>query len=594
VVNSSKNKSKRELRSILFADVAGYTRLMQNDEEATHAAIVELVELFEKGCQEFDGEILEIRGDGIFSLFASAINSVRFADKIQDAIAEYNNNFKDNRKILFRIGIHLGDVIKDSEFHYGDNVNIAARIEGLADPGGICITGSVYQQVKNSGHFGYENLGLRQLKNIQESIEVFRITKDKNTAMRVASTRKPGILMPNAKEFQELSVRPSVVVLPFKNINGNPDFEYFSDGITEDIITNLSKFHNLFVISRSSSFAYKNKLLPAKIIGAELGVRYIADGSVQTAGNRVRISVQLVDTDKDQTLWSEHYDRMLEDIFDIQDEISAIICNATSVKISAEEKSRLKLILPNDFEAYDNVLKGQQNVFRYTKQDMRQARKLYETAAKLDPRYSRALASIAKTLNFEWLFSWADESVDTLSQALNIAKEAVLLDEGDARGHAGVGFVSLYQKQHAASINAYQRALKLNPNDADVIADLADTYSHAGRSKESLELFRKAMHLNPFYPDDYLWCLGGSYYNLKQYDDAINVVEQMNNPTEGSRILSASYAQLGKLEQARIYAQKTLEAHPNFSLDNWQKMQPDKYAEETLHFIEGLRKAGHT
>ncbi len=588
------NKIKRELRSILFADVVGYTRLMQDDEEATHASIVELVDLFTKGCKGFDGEILEIRGDGIMALFASAINSVRFADKIQDVVSEYNSKVEEGRRIRFRIGVHLGDVIRDAEYHYGDSVNIAARIEGLADPGGVCISSSVYQQVRNSGHFGYENLGPQRLKNLKESIEVFRITKDTNTAMRLASSRKLGIAMPEARENRELEVRPSIAVLPFKNINGNPDFEYFSDGITEDVITNLSRFHNLFVISRSSSFAYKNRLLSAKQIGTELGVRYITDGSVRTAGNRVRISIQLVDTDKDQTLWTEHYDRLLDDIFEIQDEISAIICNATSVKISAEETSRLKLILPRDLEAYDNVLKGQQSVFRYTKQEMRMARELYEAAAKLDPRYGRALASIAKTLNFEWLFSWADESEDTLSQALVIAKEAVLLDESDARGHAGVGFVSLYQKKHDASINAYQRALKLNPNDADVIADLAETYSHAGRSEESLELFRKAMHLNPFYPDDYLWCLGGSYYNLKRYEDAINVVEQMNNPTEGSRILAASYAQLGNLEKARIYARSTLEAHPNFSLDQWQKMLPDKYTDETLHFVEGLRKAGHT
>jgi len=262
------------------------------------------------------------------------------------------------------------------------------------------------------------------------------------------------------------------------------------------------------------------------------------------------------------------------------------------VRISAEENTRMKQLLPNDFEAYSNVLKGQQRVFRYTREDMRQARKLYETASNLDPRYSRALASIAQTLNFEWLFSWADESEDTLAHALDIAMQAVSLDEGDARGHAGVGFVSLYQKRHDASINAYQRALQLNPNDADVISNLGDTLAHAGRSGEAVELLSKAMHLNPFYPDEYLWNLGGAHYNLKQYREALNSVEQMNNPTEGSRILAASYGQLGQLENARMYAQKTLEAHPDFSLDQWQSMMPDKYSDDALHFVEGLRKAG--
>ena len=594
MADAGSSKNKRELKSILFADVAGYTRLMQDDEEATHLAVTELVDLFATGCKEFDGEILQVRGDGIFALFASAVNSVRFASKTQDIVEEYNKNFEDDRKIRFRIGIHLGDVVKDVRFHFGDSVNIAARIEGLADTGGVCISSAVYQQVKNSEKFSYENLGPQQLKNIRESIEVFRVVKDTNTALRVASPRKLVATTPGAAEKENLSVRPSVAVLPFRNTNGNPEFEYFSDGITEDVINNLSKFHNLFVISRSSSFTYKNKSLPAKQIGAELGVRYIADGSVRTAGNRVRISVQLVDTDKDQTLWTEQYDRILDDIFEVQDEISAIICNVTSVKISTEENLRLKRMLPNNLEAYDNVLKGQQRVFRYTREDMRQARKLYETAVNLDPRYARALAAIAQTLNFEWLFSWADESEDTLDHALSIAKEAVSIDEGDARGHAGVGFVTLYQKNHAASINAYQRALQLNPNDADVISELGDTYSHAGRAAEAVELLKKAMHLNPFYPDEYLWNLGGAHYILKDYRHAIDTIEQMNNPTEGSRILAASHAQLGQMEKARMYARKTMLAHPDFSLDQWQKMMPDKFSQDSAHFVEGLRKAGLT
>jgi tetratricopeptide (TPR) repeat protein len=237
-------------------------------------------------------------------------------------------------------------------------------------------------------------------------------------------------------------------------------------------------------------------------------------------------------------------------------------------------------------------LKGQQHIYRYTREDLKQARNFYDTAIQLDPHYARALSSIAQTINLEWLFSWSENSDDTLEYALSLARKAVSLDEGDARGHARVGFVSLYQKKHEASINAYQRALQLNPNDAEVMSDLADTYTHSGRSDEAVELIKKAMHLNPFYPDEYLWIMGGAYYTLKQYQDAINVAEQMNNPTEGSRILAASYAQLGQLDLARDYARKTLAAHPDFSLERWSKMLPDKYPEDTAHIIEGLRKAG--
>jgi adenylate cyclase len=592
VLENESDKDQRQLKSIVFADVAGYTRLMQENEVTTQRGVSELTALFDEACREFGGEMLEIRGDGIFALFKSAVNSVLFANTIQERIAAYNEKYEDDRKIHFRIGIHLGDVLQDEKFHFGDSVNIASRIEGIADPGGICISSAVYQQVKNAGELGYENLGLHQLKNIREAIEIFRVTSDTNTAMRVSSPRKQLFEKPKTEESHE--VRPSVAVLPFKNISGGPDFDYFSDGVTEDIITNLSKFHNLFVISRGSSFVYKDRNLPAKQIGQELDVRYIAEGSVRTSGNRMRISVQLVDTETDQTLWTERYDRNLDDIFEIQDEISAIICNATSVKISGEENFRLSRLLPNSLEAYDNLLKGQQHVFRYTKDDMRQARSLYEAAASIDPRYGRALAAIAQTLNFEWLFSWADESETTLDYALSIAHEAVSLDQGDARGYAGVGFVSLYQKKHDASIKAYERALQLNPNDADVISELADTYGHSGRSEEAVTLLKKAMHLNPFYPDEYLWNLGGAYYTLKQYENAIDAVNQMNNPTEGSRILAASYAQLGQLDIAREHAQKTLQAHPDFSLDKWQAMMPDKFAEDSMAFVEGLRKAGLT
>jgi adenylate cyclase len=594
VVESDNSKNLRELKSILFADVAGYTRLMQDDDEATHKAIRELVDLFAGGCDEFDGEILDLRGDGIFAIFTSAVNSVRFANKTQDSVEEYNSDYPEHRKIRFRIGIHLGDVLYDSKHHFGDAVNIASRIEGLCDTGGVYISNSVHEQVKNSKYFNYENLGLHRLKNISEPIGIFRIVKEATTAMRVASPRKSAIVTAMGMDADGLSLRPSIAVLPFKNGTGDPEYEYFSEGITEDIITNLAKFHHLFVISRNSSFTYRGKMRPAKQIGTELGVRYIADGTVRAAGNRVRISIELVDTHKDKTVWTENYDRNLDDIFEVQDDISAIICNVCSVKIGAEESANHERMLPGNPDAYDMELKGQQHIYRYTRQDLQQARKFYETAVQLDPHYARALSSIAQTINLEWLFSWSENPDDSLEYALSLARQAVSLDEGDARGHARVGFVSLYQKNHEASINAYQRALQLNPNDAEVMSDLADTYAHSGRSDEAVELLRKAMHLNPFYPDEYLWILGGAYYNLKQYQDAINVVEQMNNPTEGSRILAASHAQLGQLGLARGYARKTLSAHPDFSLEQWSKMLPDKYPAETAHIIEGLRKAGLT
>ena len=586
--------NRRELKSILFADVAGYTRLMQDDEEATHVGIQEMIEFFVQGCKEFDGEILEIRGDGIFALFNSAVNSVRFADKTQDLVEECNKKYEENRKIRFRIGIHLGDVVRHDKYRYGDSINIAARIEGLADTGGICISHSVYHQVKNASKFGYQNLGPQRLKNIKEPIEVYRITKDTNTAVLVASPRQQQQPLQNPPKPLSATeeIRPSVAVLPFKNTNGDPAFDYFSDGITEDIITNLSKFHSLFVISRSSSFTYKNKSLPATTIGRELGVRYLADGSVRTAGNRVRISIQLVDTDKDSTLWTEYYDRNLDYIFEVQDEISAIICNVTAAKIEKEERARLSRVLPSDLHAYECVLQGQQQIYQYTKTSVESARNLYQSALNYDPRYARALASISRTMNLEWRYSWSEDPEKSLHTALEVAKQSIEMDEDDARGYSELGFVNLYLKEHEHCISAYERARSLNPNDADIMAEMADALVHAGNCEEAIRLLEKAKQLNPFYPDMYLWNLSGAYFTLKKYGEAIKSVLQMNNPTEGYRLLAASHAYLGQTDKAKYYADQVRSAHPNFSLEHWQNILPDKYPEDTIHYVEGLKKAG--
>ncbi len=582
------NKNKRELKAILFADVVGYTRLMQDNEEATHVATTELVDIFTKGCDKLGGEMLEIRGDGIFALFTSAINSVRFADKTQDLIEKHNQKYEEHRKIRFRIGIHLGDVVKNNKHYYGDSINIASRIEGLADPGGVCISSAIYEQVKSNGSFGYEYLGPKKLKNVTEPINTYRIVKDTNTATLVASPRDPE----ERKQLIPEEIRPSVAVLPFKNTDGNPAFDYFPDGITEDIITNLSRFHNLFVIARSSSFVYKNSVLPAKVIGRELNVRYLVDGTVRLANNRVRVSVQLVDTDKGSTIWADKYDRSLDYIFEVQDEISAIICNITAVKIEKEERARSSHVLPANLHAYEYVLQGQQQIYLYTRKSVSSARKLYESAIKYDPRYARAFASMSRTLNLEWRYSWSNNPEESLSRALDLAKQAVSMDDSDARGHSELGFVYLYKKEHDLSINAYEKARIINPNDADIMADMADALVHSGKPEEALKIIKKAMHLNPFYPDQYLWHLSGAQFKLKQYRDVISTVNKANNPTEGERLLAASFAHLGDLDKAKWYANRVLEAHPNFSLRHWQEILPDKYEEDAKHYIEGLHMAG--
>jgi TolB-like protein/class 3 adenylate cyclase len=589
-MNGDKIESgRRRLGAILFADVAGYSSLMGEDESATHDAIKGHLRTFEQLSARYEGEILQVSGDGIFALFDSVVNATRFGIDVQKAAAAANQEVPEDRRIRWRIGINLGEVLKDDTDVYGDSVNIAARIEGLAEPGGICVSAAVYEQIKNKLRYGYEYLGPQQLKNIRDHIEVFRIREDSEGAEMAPS---PRLHSRGLRLVHSSTQLPSAVVLPFANLSGDPSDNWLSDGLTEDITTNLSKFHNLFVIARNSAFTYKNRTIRPQQAAQELGVRYVTEGSVRKLGNRVRISVELADAESARSIWGDRYDGDLDDIFEMQDEITHRIVAATAVKIEVTESERTRQMQPSDLEAYGAVLQGQQHIFRYTRKDNHAARKLYEAALEIDPCYARAIAAVSRTLNLDWRYAWTDAPDEALDQALEYARQAALLDETDARGFGELGFVHLYRKEHEASINAYSRALILNPNDADLMADMADAFAHCGRSDEAVELLQKAMRLNPFYPDQYLWHLGGAHFNLKRYEDAIETLSCMHNPAEGRRLLAASYGQLGCISEAREQAAKVLEAHPNFSLEYWASIQPDKNPEDVEHFIDGLKKAG--
>jgi len=579
----------RRLTAIFFADAAGYSRLMSINEDATYSAISDLIRCFESKGKDYGGTMVEVRGDGILAVFDSVVSAVHFAVDIQGIVKETNTDVADDRRIEFRIGINLGDVIQAGGKIAGDSVNITARIESLAGPGEICISGAVYEQVRNKLNYGYEYLGPKKLKNIKNTVEIYRVTEE-----RAGATMAPSLRLSQNRVSMEqiLPKRPSVALLPLENMNPDPSEGYLSDGITEDITTNLSKFHDLFVIAFGSSSIYRGEHISVQRVGHQLGVRYVAKGSVRRANNKIRISGQLVDAESGHYLWAERYDREMTSIFKIQDEIAQTIASVLAVQIEKAELNRLQTAAPSDIEAYGLLLRGQKCILRYRREENRKARQLYKAALDRDVNYARACASISRTYNFEWRYSWAQSPQEALEKAIGFARAAVELNEYDARGHAELGFVHLYRKEHDLSVASYERALALNPNDADIMAELADTFGHSGRSEESIELLKTAMRLNPFYPDHYLWKMGGSYYILRAYEEAIDVVQRMHNPTEGCRILAASYAQLGKIEKARLYAEKVMEAHPHFSLKNWRTVLPDKNPDDTEHFLEGLRKAG--
>ncbi|KIC14543.1 MULTISPECIES: adenylate/guanylate cyclase domain-containing protein [unclassified Leisingera] len=587
---SGKDKTstvRRQLGAVLFADVVGYARLMGNDEIDTYSALKSLLEQLEAACQAHDGQVVAVRGDGVLALFETATDAVKFGVELH-RIAEQNNNSRpEDQQLRFRAGVHMGEILVDDRGIHGDNVNIAARLQEIAEPGRVYVSAAVYEQIRNRLRFGFEFLGPQQLKNIADPVPSYCVRSEIEGAA-MAATLRPD----RPPAHPQLPGIPSVAVLPFTSLGGEETDSWFADGLTEDIILNLSKFKNLFVIARNSAFFFKARSMPPQDAARELGVRYVARGSVRRAASRIRIAIELIDADSGRTIWGERYDRDIDDIFAIQDEVTDAIVAATAVLIEAHERKRMSQAAPADLAAYGYVLRGQQYIFRYTRQDNHEAQTLYERALARDQDYARASAAISRTMNIDWRYSWAKDADHALDTALAFAQRAVELDPTDARGFGELGFVHLYRKEHDAALGAYRRALSLNPNDADLLSDYADALAHSGDNETAISNLKQAMRLNPYFPDQYLWHLGGAYYNLKEYDAVIDTLTKMNNPTEGQRMLAASYAQLGKMEMARDMAARHREAHPNFSLDRWTKVQPDRLEEDTLHFVEGLKKAG--
>ena len=578
---------KRRRVAILFADVASYSRMMARDELATTLAVRGRIKLFREMIDEFSGELVDIAGDGVFLVFEDTEKCVSFAVAIQKRLREQNEGVEADQQIWFRIGINHGEILVGEDEMSGDSINIASRIEGFARPGRICISGAVYQQVSTALSFGYEYLGAQEFKNIAKAIDVFQVHEDPTSAAMTSGLRQ------NRRVAHDEVVRDqSIVVLPFSFQGNDPTESWFSDGLSEDITTNLSRFHEFFVIARGSAQVYRDKTTSAVNIGRELGVRYVVDGSVRKSGSRIRVTLQLLDALKEKTIWGEQYNRDVGDLFDLQDEITQIIVTATAAKIQASEGERLRQVAPSSLEAYGFVLKGHSHVIRYTKADVRQARGLYNAALSADPRYARALSAKSRTLNLEWRYNWTAEPELALNDSFDLARIAVELDGSDARGFGELGFAHLYRKEHDSAISAYERAQQLNPNDADLMSDMADAMAHSGRSEEAIVQLEKAMKLNPFYPDQYLWNLGGAYFNLKQYEEAIETIQKMQNPTEGRRLLAASYAYLGKNAEAKAEVDRIMAAHSNFDVDQWGSIQPDKYEEDSHHFVEGLIRAG--
>ncbi|HET8727451.1 MAG TPA: adenylate/guanylate cyclase domain-containing protein [Alphaproteobacteria bacterium] len=589
VSGASADRLPRKLAAILYADARDYSRMVHHDEVRTVAAVRDHFQhLIGPRIAHHGGRMVKTMGDGLMADFASVVDAVRCGLDVQHAMRGRNSDIAEEHRIEFRIGVNLGDVIVQDEDLLGDGVNIAARLQAIADPGSICISRAVYDQVRHKIEAGYEYVGRRRLKNIPDAIEVFRI----RPGVSAGAGRLARLTNSRPRRIPDQPDRPSIVILPLANTAGSPHLEIFCDGLTDGVITNLSKFRDLFVIARQSSFAYKNKpVSPAQVV-EELGVRYILDGSVLAVGDKLRLSLRLSDTTTGYNLWGAEYDRRLEDLFQVQDEITRTIVGTLSVRLEEAEKGRLRTTDPSDWRAYAYLLKGKEHFLENTRAAHAKAQTFFRKAIAADPGCAQAYGWLSRLYNHRCRYGWTGDPTKALAKSLAFANKAIQLDPADAKGYCELGIVNLYMRNVQLAIVHLERAHRLNPNDADIISELADAYVYDRRPKDALDLLNLAFRLNPFPPDDYYWVMADAYYGLRDYEAVIRTGQRMLNPSECDRLVAASYAQLGRLEQARAHAAEVMRKHPNFRVSVWMGNQPDRDDAEAEHFCDGLRKAG--
>ncbi|WP_119462954.1 adenylate/guanylate cyclase domain-containing protein [Rhodospirillaceae bacterium SYSU D60014] len=576
-------RAKRRLAAILATDVVGYSRLMGRDETGTLERLKAYrKELVEPLIDAHQGRVVKLMGDGALVEFGSVVDAVECAVAIQTGMAERERNTPEHERIRLRIGINLGDVIHEDSDLYGDGVNVAARLEQIAEPGGIVVSGTAYDHLQGKLACAFQYLGERRLKNIERAARVYRVASDSTTPTSVLALPLPD--------------KPSVVVLPFENMSGDPEQGYFSDGVTDDLITDLSKISGLFVIARNSAFTYKSKAVKVQEVSRELGVRYVLEGSVRKAGNRVRITAQLIDGLTGGHLWAERYDRDLTDIFAVQDEVTREIVSALAVKLTKQEKERLSRKGTDNLEAYDHFLRGREHAWRHTGEGSALARPLLERAIALDPGFPAAYAMLAHILHLEYVNRWSDTPEQSLRQAHKLALKAVALDDSEPQAHFALGVVSMWMKELERALAEGEKVLALDPNFAPGYALLGNTLNYAGRPEEAIEQLTEAMRLDPHYPDVYLYFLGMARFLLGRYEAAIDVLRERiarNPDTDVTHVLlAACCGHLGRIEEARAEWREALRINPDFSLEHRRQILPFKNPGDFERIADGLREVG--
>jgi adenylate cyclase len=586
----AEERAQRRLAAILAADVVGYSRLMAADEAGALAALKERRKrILDPLLAQYQGRIVKVMGDGVLVEFASAVNAVQCAVELQQAMAVTNEGRPADRQIVLRIGVNLGDVMVEGGDLYGEGVNIAARLEALADPGGILVSGTAYDHVSNKVKVGFEDIGVQTLKNIAQAVRAYRVTG------------MPAVTVPAPKVVSD---KPAVAVLPFTNMSGDTEQEYFSDGITEDIITELSRFHSLLVIARNSSFAFKGRPLKVQEIGRELGVAYVVEGSVRRLGDRLRLTAQLIESASGSHIWAERYDRDVHDIFNIQDELAHAIAATIGAKVEAVGRENAAKLSPSALKAHDLVLRAKAHALKYTRNDLEQARQMARYAIELDPTSAQAPACYAFCCSVIIYSNWTSDRDQLRVEAFDAAKRAVALDVTDNYARWVLGMVYLTRREYEEARIHLEKVVENNPNDTEgrgIFAMLLVAVGEAGAAIEHFEIMKRQ---NPFDLSWFPWIKGLAYFTLRRYGMAIATFKQMPEPHNEVRgYLAACHAYLGKSAEARAMLEEFLRVaeldmlvFPGRRLKDWDDYWRNtcwyKRQEDHDHLMDGLRKAG--
>ncbi|MEJ2726136.1 MAG: adenylate/guanylate cyclase domain-containing protein [Deltaproteobacteria bacterium] len=627
----TEERAKRKLTAILSADVKGYSRLMGEDELYTIETLKSYREVISSFVREYGGRVVDSPGDNILAAFDSVVDAAECAVKIQEDLKVKNASLSENRRMEFRIGVNLGDVIDDEGRIYGDGVNVAARIEGLADGGGVCISGTAFDQIGGRLPLGYAYLGEQKVKNIEKPIRVYKVLTEPEAVGKVigegrkrpkrwplASVAAAVILVlgglavwnlhprPDVepasvnKMVYPLPDKPSIAVLPFANLSGDPQQEFFSDGFTEHIITGLSRIPHLFVIARTSTCTYKGKPVKVQQVSEELGVRYVLEGSIQKTQKRIRVEAQLIDAVKGHHLWADTYDRNLEDLFALQDDITMKIITSLQVELTRGGYAKALGKGTKSIKALESFWRGENHIARAKKEDNALARQYAEEAIESDSGFASAQALLGFTYLWDYVFGWSSEGEKSLRLSEECAHKTLALDDSNSK--AFILFSQIYCARRDAdkAIGYGEKAVEANPNDPWALYFCGLAMKFGGRYEEAITMTQKSMRLTPYYPALYLVNLGYCCFHVGRYDEALSAGEKLLERCRkgeladwfGYLLLVAVHNKLGNEEKARVYADELLKANPNWKLRYAKRVFAYKNELDLQSILSAGRKAG--